>query len=73
MTLAGAVRPVAGGTSGGLVRIACTGSPWGGPMSPFAEPPVSWVTAACTPVRPGVLSDEQAVSNSADSNMPVIL
>jgi hypothetical protein len=41
MTLAGLLRPVAGGTSGGLVRIALTGAPTGGPKSPLAEPPVS--------------------------------
>ena len=41
MTLAGAVRPVAGGTSGGEVRIASMGWPCGGPKSPLAEPPVS--------------------------------
>src|SRR5262252_8836395 len=34
ITFAGAVRPVAGGTRGGLVRTALTGSPCGGPKSP---------------------------------------
>ena len=41
MTLAGALRLVAGGTIGGLVRMACIGSPCGGPKSPAADPPVS--------------------------------
>src|SRR5688572_7131707 len=41
MTLAGAERPVGGGTRGGLVGTACTGSPWGGPKSPERDPPVS--------------------------------
>src|SRR5215469_3793308 len=34
ITFAGAVRPVGGGTRGGLVRMALTGSPCGGPKSP---------------------------------------
>ena len=41
MTLAGAVRPVGGGTFGGDVRIASTGCPCGGPKSPLSEPPES--------------------------------
>ena len=41
ITLAGAVRPVGGGTFGGEVRMASTGWPCGGPKSPLAEPPVS--------------------------------
>ena len=41
ITLAGAWRPVAGGTCGGLVSTACTGSPCGGPKSPLSEPPVA--------------------------------
>src|SRR3954463_6777395 len=41
MTLAGAWRPVGGGTRGGLVSTAFTGSPCGGPKSPEREPPVS--------------------------------
>ena len=41
MTLAGAWRPVAGGTAGGSVSTAFTGSPCGGPKSPEREPPVS--------------------------------
>src|SRR5690242_20244758 len=41
MTFAGFVRSVGGGTCGGLVSTACTGSPCGGPKSPFAEPPVA--------------------------------
>ena len=40
MTFAGAVRPVGGGTQGGLVSTALTGSPCGGPKSPPCEPPV---------------------------------
>src|SRR5688572_1187230 len=43
MTLAGTLRPVAGGTSGGDVSTALIGSPCGGPKSPLREPPVSSV------------------------------
>src|SRR5690242_13270543 len=46
MTLAGAWRPVGGGTRGGLVSTAFTGSPCGGPKSPEREPPVSAAVAA---------------------------
>src|SRR5690349_8298017 len=46
MTLAGAWRPVGGGTRGGLVSTAFTGSPCGGPKSPEREPPVSAAAAA---------------------------
>src|SRR5678816_3459736 len=46
MTLAGAWRPVGGGTRGGLVSTAFTGSPCGGPESPEREPPVSAGAAA---------------------------
>src|SRR5215510_1540732 len=51
MTLAGAWRPVGGGTRGGLVSTAFTGSPCGGPKSPCREPPVSAETClgACCP------------------------
>ena len=35
-----------GGTCGGLVSTAWTGSPCGGPKSPLREPPVSAVAAA---------------------------
>src|SRR4249919_2897909 len=45
ITLAGAWRPVGGGTSGGLVSTAFTGSPCGGPKSPESDPPVSAVAA----------------------------
>src|SRR3954465_14478205 len=41
ITLTGAWRPVGGGTRGGLVSTAFTGSPCGGPKSPRKEPPVS--------------------------------
>ena len=41
ITLAGAVRPVGGGTMGGAVSTALTGSPCGGPKSPCAEPSMS--------------------------------
>src|SRR5690606_19698401 len=41
MTLAGAVRPVGGGTFGGAVSTASTGWPCGGPKSPLREPPES--------------------------------
>src|SRR5688572_15987849 len=40
MTLAGWLRLTGGGTFGGSVSTAWIGSPWGGPKSPFAEPPV---------------------------------
>src|SRR4051812_33279028 len=46
MTLAGTWRPVGGGTRGGLVSTAFTGSPCGGPKSPEREPPVSAATEA---------------------------
>src|SRR6478735_4052967 len=46
MTLAGAVRLVGGGTSGGEVSTALTGSPCGGPKSPDRDPPVSAATVA---------------------------
>src|SRR6185369_4073516 len=45
ITFAGAVRPVAGGTCGGLVSTALTGAPCGGPKSPLLEPPVVPVVA----------------------------
>src|SRR5690242_15801861 len=50
MTLAGAWRPVGGGTRGGLVSTAFTGSPCGGPKSPEREPPVSLAVAAVAAV-----------------------
>src|SRR5580765_5660903 len=50
MTFAGFVRFVGGGTFGGLVRTAWTGSPTGGPKSPLAEPPVIAADSAATGV-----------------------
>src|SRR5262245_55417040 len=58
MTLAGFVRFVAGGTSGGLVSTARTGSPCGGPKSPRSEPPVS-----CASARP-----DQPVKSATTGN-----
>ncbi len=52
MTLAGVLRPVGGGTCGGLVSTALMGSPCGGPKSPLREPPVvALEVAAASGVR----------------------
>ena len=61
MTLAGALRPVGGGTFGGLVSTAWIGAPCGGPKSPpmsadaalstmRAAAPVSGDTTATTTI-----------------------
>src|SRR3954465_14580656 len=62
MTLAGAWRPVGGGTRGGLVSTAFTGSPCGGPKSPEREPPVPAVAASS-----GAGGCPQATSSEAAS------
>ena len=71
MTFAGAVRPVGGGTMGGLVNIALIGAPCGGPKSPAAEPPVSVVAASGATVATSLLDVQPVRLNNAVAIMSV--
>src|SRR6476469_533128 len=65
ITFAGFVRPVGGGTSGGLVSVAWIGAPTGSPKSPLAEPPVSLATDALGVLSGGALRSLQAIEVAA--------
>src|SRR5688500_18641676 len=70
MTLAGALRPVAGGTIGGLVTTALISGPCGGPKSPFFEPPESataadvFAASSGLPLHPAVASTANAAARN---------
>jgi hypothetical protein len=68
MTLAGCLRFVGGGTCGGLVSTAVTGSPCGGPKSPLRDPPVS-----ATALTGAVFSAEPHPASSAAASSSVAI